>query len=104
MTTVIFRASEAGSKPFHYFYLEAYARALGVPSALILLISRIHSEVEDGGSAPALDLLDRIQGSIDTLRATVEGGSVPSREDIRLVIDAYRERGSLNQMPTPPPD
>lgn len=54
ITDSIFQATEDGTHTVEYYHLEAYARELGVPSGLLLLLSRLHADNrgrEDTGTA-----------------------------------------------------
>jgi hypothetical protein len=86
----IFRATEDGIAPFHYMYLEGYARAMGVPSAYLLIVSRAIADLADDGPEGAIAMVDRFQRALEDLKEILKADS-PSTAEVRELIDKFRE-------------
>ena len=87
----IYEATEATPEQGHlyYYHIEAYARALKVPAALLLLISRVYAENREGGAEPALDVLDRMEGAIRQLKESVESKRIATKSAVWRTIASY---------------
>ena len=92
----ILYATEDGTTQFHYFHLEAYARALGLPSSFLLLISRLYSDVSDGKTAEATATLQGMSAGIEALRQLVADGNITTQNGISTAIQAYCASGVDN--------
>lgn len=86
ITTAIFETTEDGKHRLFYWNIEAYAREVGVPSALLLLLSRVQSELSNASPAEALLVINGMKAAIELCE---QGVADPSGLDIRAVIDAY---------------
>lgn len=87
ITTSIFDTTEDGENNLTYWMIEAYARQLRVPSALLLLVSRIGAELAspDDGPRKAAEILIRMRKAIDALEAHV----TTSPTDGRSIFQSY---------------
>lgn len=96
----IFRTTEDGRHPLYYYQIEAYARQLGVPSALILALSRAQAELgEDPQGRSALSIISGLRAALANCESSIrETGEL----DLRDAIDAFRaetEAHALNSQP-----
>lgn len=93
----IFRATEMGRTPLFYWEIENYAHLVNVPSAVLLLVSRLIEDKlpkPDAARRPnafirAEAIVSGIRGLLDAFDKHVAAKSEISDGDIRLLIDAY---------------
>ena len=100
-THTVFESTEQGVAPFYYGYIEGYARALGVPSSLILLISRSISDREDRGSLASLEMLRRFEAALSQIRVEIDAGRIKTDRAVRRILDSYlKDSEELNPTTT----
>lgn len=90
VTGTIFKTTEDGKHTLKYEYLEAYARETNVPSAMILLLSRIRSELSPVAKPDrAYAVLRGMRAAIVALEEQVSANDL----DVRACICAYKDAG-----------
>lgn len=108
-TRAIFRTTEHGQNGISYAHLEMYARALNVPVALLLILSRVRSELysptdgidpiaEETKVARARRVLAGIRAATKKLESQITKGGMDAM-DLDMVILAYQKAGGPPSMP-----
>jgi len=99
----LFKATERTDADLLYRQIEAYARTRHVPSALLLLISRVISERQLKGADAAEDVLGRMETAISALRTKLEKGQLRTVRNVGDLINAYLGEGQSDDSSEPAP-
>ena len=103
VTTAIFDSTEKGKKRILYWHIEAYAHYFRVPSALILLTSRVMAELTPPAKpqkrlptdAEPKKMIDGLRTALNWLDQHLASGKEMTDADVYEVLCAYRREAGL---------
>lgn len=88
----IFEATEAGSADLYYWHIEAYGDAMGANAAVLLLISRIASEIDRHRPKSADAMLTCLEDTCHALRSILGEDRELTSQDVFALLERYRNK------------